>query len=148
MAAHQAPLSLGFSRKEHWSGCHFLLQCIKVKSESEFAHSCPRLLHPWDSPDKSTGVGCHCLLQHQIRKETRQHWFPSTFLKRNVGISGFFWLLRSIWLISENFSHGNYTALPSFSSDSQMIWDSVKVLLSVKWFLMVILRGISSSECY
>ena len=23
----------------------------------------PRLLHPWDFPGKSTGVGCHCLLQ-------------------------------------------------------------------------------------
>ena len=22
-----------------------------------------RLLHPWDSPGESTGVGCHCLLQ-------------------------------------------------------------------------------------
>ena len=22
-----------------------------------------RLLHPWDSPGKSTGVGCHCLLR-------------------------------------------------------------------------------------
>ena len=38
-AAHQAPLSLGFSRQEHWSGCHFLLQCMKVKSESEVAQS-------------------------------------------------------------------------------------------------------------
>ena len=27
-AAHQAPLSMGFSRREHWSGCHFLLQGI------------------------------------------------------------------------------------------------------------------------
>ena len=52
-------------------GCHFLLQCMKVKSESEVAQSCPtlsdpmdcpsRLLHPWDFPGKSTGVGCHCL---------------------------------------------------------------------------------------
>ena len=25
--------------------------------------SLPRLLHPWDFPGKSTGVGCHCLLQ-------------------------------------------------------------------------------------
>ena len=25
----------GFSRQEYWSGCHFLLQCMKVKSESE-----------------------------------------------------------------------------------------------------------------
>ena len=52
-------------------GCHFLLQCMKVKSESEVAQSCPtlsdlqptRLLRPWDFPGESTGVGCHCLLQ-------------------------------------------------------------------------------------
>ena len=25
-AAHQAPASMGFSRREHWSGCHCLLQ--------------------------------------------------------------------------------------------------------------------------
>ena len=54
-------------------GCHFLLQCIKAKRESEVAQSCPtlsrphglqptRLLHPWDFPGKSTGVGCLCLL--------------------------------------------------------------------------------------
>ena len=47
-AAHQAPLSLGFSRQEHWSGCHFLLQCMKVKSESEVAQSRVLLLGtPW-----------------------------------------------------------------------------------------------------
>ena len=52
-------------------GCRFLLQCIKVKSESEAAQSCltlrlhglypTRLLRPWDFPGKRTGVGCHCL---------------------------------------------------------------------------------------
>ena len=36
-AAHQDAPSLGFSRQEHW--CHFLLQCMKVKSESEVAQS-------------------------------------------------------------------------------------------------------------
>ena len=55
-------------------GCHFLLQCRKVKSEREVAQSCPtlcdprdgsptRLRRPWDSPGKNTGVGCHFLLQ-------------------------------------------------------------------------------------
>ena len=55
-------------------GCHFLLQCRKVKSESEVAQSCPTLRNPTDCsllgfsihgnfPGKSTGVGCHCLLQ-------------------------------------------------------------------------------------
>ena len=39
--SHQTPPSLGFSRQEHWSGLHFLLQRIKVKSESEVAQSCP-----------------------------------------------------------------------------------------------------------
>ena len=28
-------------------GCHFLLQCRKVKSESEVAQSCPTLATPW-----------------------------------------------------------------------------------------------------
>ena len=28
-------------------GCHFLLQCMKVKSESEVAQSCGLLATPW-----------------------------------------------------------------------------------------------------
>ena len=28
-------------------GCHFLLQCMKVKSQSEFAQLCPTLSDPW-----------------------------------------------------------------------------------------------------
>ena len=28
-------------------GCHFLLQCMKVKSESEVAQLCPTLTTPW-----------------------------------------------------------------------------------------------------
>ena len=37
-AAHHAPPSLGFSR-DTGVGCYFLLQCMKVKSESEVAQS-------------------------------------------------------------------------------------------------------------
>ena len=51
-------------------GCHFLLQCKKVKSESEVAQSCPTLSDPMDcSPRGSSvhgnfqaGVGCLPLL--------------------------------------------------------------------------------------
>ena len=68
------------SGKNTGVACHFLLQCIKVKSESEVARSCPtpsdpmdcRLLHPWDFPGESTGVGCHCLLLLIAKK----HIFP------------------------------------------------------------------------
>ena len=39
-------------------GCHFLLQCMKVKSESEVAQSCPTLSDPMDcSPPGSSILG-------------------------------------------------------------------------------------------
>ena len=57
MAAHQAPLSLGFSRQEHWSGLPFPSPMHEMKSESEVTRSCliqqphalqpTRLLRPW-----------------------------------------------------------------------------------------------------
>ena len=68
----------GFPGQSTGVGCHFLLQCMKVKSESEVTQSCPTLCDPMDCsppgssihgifPAKSTGVGCHCLLpQAQI----------------------------------------------------------------------------------
>ena len=73
MAAHQAPLSLGFSRQEHWSGLPFP---SPVHESEKWKWSCSvvsdslqprglqptRPLRPWDFPGKSTGVGCHCLL--------------------------------------------------------------------------------------
>ena len=57
-------------------GCHFLLQCMKVKSESEVTQSCPTLSDPMNCslPGSSvhgifqarvlTRVGCHRLLRH------------------------------------------------------------------------------------
>ena len=36
----------GSSRQNTGVGCHFLLQCMKVKSESEVAQSCPTLSDP------------------------------------------------------------------------------------------------------
>ena len=34
--------------------CHFLLQCMKVKSESEVAQSCPTLATPWTADHQAT----------------------------------------------------------------------------------------------
>ena len=70
----QQPPSLGFSRQNTGVACHFLLQCMKVKSESEDAQSCLtpiRLLCPWDLPGKSTGVGCHRLLWTVTKRYTQ-----------------------------------------------------------------------------
>ena len=44
-----------FPGKNTGVGCHFLLQCVKVKSESEGAQSCPTLSDPMDcSPPGSS----------------------------------------------------------------------------------------------
>ena len=37
-------------------GCHFLLQCMKVKSESEVAQSCPILCDPMDCNPPGSSV--------------------------------------------------------------------------------------------
>ena len=34
-------------------GCHFLLQCMKVNSESEVAQLCPTLSDPWTAAFKA-----------------------------------------------------------------------------------------------
>ena len=63
-----------FSRVRLWSGFPFpppMLESEKWKwsrsvvSDSSRPHRWQptRLPHPWDSPGKSTGVGCHCLLR-------------------------------------------------------------------------------------
>jgi len=78
-AAHQAPPSLGFSRQEYWSRLPFPSPVHEsekwkwsrsVVSDPQWPHGLQptRFLCPWDFPGKSTGVGCHCLLQ--LKKTT------------------------------------------------------------------------------
>ena len=85
-------------------GCHFLLQCMKVKSESEVAQSCQTLSNPmlvgeghfqhwlkisdWQSPERSLELEPGeqpSNLYHQAQEIPRWlHWaIPSTFPKRN-----------------------------------------------------------------
>ena len=47
-AAHQAPRPWDSPGKNTGVGCHFLLQCMKVKRESEVAQSCPTVHDPID----------------------------------------------------------------------------------------------------
>ena len=84
--------SLGFSRQEHWSGLPFPSPMhesekwnwsCSVMSDPQQPHGPQpsRLLHPWDSPGKSTGVGCHCSLllsTLNMHKDTLS-WHPNMF---------------------------------------------------------------------
>ena len=45
-------------------GCHFLLQCVKVKSEREVAQSCPTLSDPMDCSPPGSSI--HGILQARV----------------------------------------------------------------------------------
>ena len=63
-AAHQAPLPWDSPGKNTGVGCHFLLQCMEVKSEREVAQSC---LTPIDPMDFSLpGSSVHGIFQARV----------------------------------------------------------------------------------
>ena len=59
-AAHQAPLSLGLSRQEHWSG----LPCPSTMRESEVTQSCLTLSDPMDCSPPGSSV--HGIFQARV----------------------------------------------------------------------------------
>ena len=64
MAAHQAPRPWDSPGKNTGVGCHFLLQCMKVKSECEVAQSCPTLSDPMDC--SLPGSSAHGIFQARV----------------------------------------------------------------------------------
>ena len=88
-AAHQAPPSMGFSRREYWSGVPLPSppDAGETTEISEVAQLCLTLGDPMDCsppgssvhgnfPGKSTGVGCHCLLRYYL-----EHAFRMVFVR-------------------------------------------------------------------
>ena len=75
-------------------GCHFLLQCMKVKSESEVAHSCPTLSDPMDcSPPGSSIHGIFqarvlewvvMLLHFKVKESVRLSIYPGVLVKNSL----------------------------------------------------------------
>ena len=58
------PCLWGSLGKNSGVGCHFLLQCMKVKSESEATQSCPTLSDPMDCGPPSSSV--HGIFQAKV----------------------------------------------------------------------------------
>ena len=61
-------------------GCHFLFQCMKVKSESEVAQSCPTLSDPMDCSPPGSSV--HGIFQARVLK-----WGAIAFSRQSLGIA-------------------------------------------------------------
>ena len=58
-------------------GCHFLLQCRKVKSESEVAQSCPTLSHPMDCSPPGSCI--HGIFQARVLE-----WVATAFSDNDI----------------------------------------------------------------
>ena len=85
---HQAPCPWDSPGKNTGVGCHFLLQCMKVKSESEVAQSCPTLSDPMDC--SLPGSSVHGIFQARVLE-----WSAIAFSNKVKG-----W--KTIWYIKTN----------------------------------------------
>ena len=78
-------------------GCHFLLQCAKVKSESEVAQPCPTLSDPTDCSPPGSSI-------HGIFQATVLEWVPSPSPHFTMSRGNFPdtwlcpWLCNLLWL--------------------------------------------------
>ena len=64
MAVTRLPRPWDSPGKNTGVGCHFLLQCLKVKSESEVAQLCPTLRNPMDC--SLPGSSAHGIFQARV----------------------------------------------------------------------------------
>ena len=70
-------------------GCHFLLQCMKVKSESEVAQSCPTLSDPMDC--SLSGSSVHGIFEARVLE-----WGAIVFSSVSVSCVQFFATSRTV----------------------------------------------------
>ena len=70
-------------------GCHFLLQCMKVTSESEVAQSCLTLRDPMDC--SLPGFSIHGIFQARVLERGAIAFSRNTWSNRQI------WLLRTPW---------------------------------------------------
>ena len=79
-AAHQAPRPWDSPGENIGVGCHFLLQCMKVKRESEVAQSCPTLSDPTDCSPPGSSV-------HGIFQARGLEWGATAFSRRGLKVT-------------------------------------------------------------
>ena len=89
--------------KDTGVGCHFLLQCMKMKSESEVAQSCPNPSDPMDC--SLPGSSIHGIFQARVLEWGAIAFFSFSLLVYNL------WFL---WWLSE---------MASYSWSRQLILD-------------------------
>ena len=103
-----------------------------------------RLRHPWDSPGKDTGVGCHFLLQcMKVKSESEVTQMCPTLSDRmdrslpGSSVHGIFQARVLEWgAIAFSGISGCYILSSAFSSFTELIMYFIFILL--KWFITLI----------
>ena len=109
-------------------GCHFLLQCMKMKSESEVAQSCLTLRNPKDCSLPGSSI-------HGIFQATVLEWGAIAFSAPSAQFSVIFWIWGGsehrvgesgykweLWpMVAMNLSAGNLTQSASESSQGRVL---------------------------
>ena len=88
-------------------GCHFLLQCMKVKSESEVAQSCPTLSDPMDC--SLPGSSIHGIFQARVLECGAIAFSVIFFL--------FFWTPFKVYIQMSVFKHDPWGRKESDTTD-------------------------------
>ena len=129
--------------KNTGAGCHFLLQCMKVKSESEVAQSCPTLSNPMDCSPPGSSI--HGIFQARVLQ-----WGAiafSSFLPE-LAIIDFYSLQPKLWLIDYLF----HTFSKSYSSSHTQFIESHLFFFSRSFsfykLLEILLVNFFSACCY
>ena len=86
MIPHRLPRPWDSPGKNTGVGCHFLLQCMKVKSESEVAQSCPALSDPMDC--SLPGSSVYGIFQARVLE-----WGAIAF---SQGIHGLYFIVKGV----------------------------------------------------
>ena len=94
-------------------GCHFLLQCVKVESESEVTQSCPTLSDPMDCSPPGSSV--HGVFQTRVLE-----WVAIAFSKSLCEVKSLsrVRLFATPWTVA-------YQAPPSMEFSRQEYWSGV-----------------------
>ena len=108
MAAHQAPRPWDSPGKNTGVGCHFLLQCMKVKSEREVTQSCPTPSDPMDCSPPGSSV--HGIFQARVLE-----WGAIAFSILPLATNFIFIVLRDFF----------------YSLYVKMCWENAKVMYSM-----------------
>ena len=90
-AAHQAPRPWDSPGKNTGVGCHFLLQCRKVKRESEVDQSCSTLSDPMDCSPPGSSI-------HGIFQVRAPEWGAIAFSTTEYQIESLLSILFSVYI--------------------------------------------------